>query len=68
MAQAKSVTLVVIDACKVAGRHVSVGDILPDVPLDLALELTGAGRTRRATDEDLSKAKAYKNDKQPALA
>lgn len=68
MAEAKPVTLIVIDSCKIAGRHVSRGEILPDTPADLARELTGAGRTRLATEADLAKAKSAKADKQPALA
>lgn len=52
MADPKPVTLIVIDPCKIDGKHVAVGEILRDVEPDLAKELTGAGRTRLATTEE----------------
>lgn len=54
----KPVTLVTVDPFKHAGTHYAVGDIVPNVEADLALELTGAGRTRLATDDDIAAAKA----------
>ena len=52
----KPVTLVVIDPVKIDGKHVAVGDILTDIDYELAVELTGAGRTRLATDDDIAAA------------
>jgi hypothetical protein len=63
MATPKPVSIVVVNACKVDGKHLAVGDVLLDVEPDLAFELTGAGRTRLATAEDLAAAK-----KKPAKA
>ena len=53
----KTVNLVTVDPFKHAGQHFAVGQVLNDVDSELALELTGAGRTRLATEEDLAAAK-----------
>jgi|CXWL01.1.fsa_nt_gi hypothetical protein len=58
MAEPKKVNLVVIDAVKVDGVHYAVGDVLTAVEPDLAKELTGAGRTRLATEADVAPKKA----------
>jgi len=52
----KPVNLIVTNACKIDGEHVAVGEILLNVEADLAIELTGAGRTRLATAEDIAAA------------
>ena len=57
MSQPKNVNLMVIDAVKVDGQHYAVGDVLTNVEPDLAKELTGAARTRLATDAEVEKAK-----------
>jgi hypothetical protein len=56
MSDPKTVNLLVINACKVEGQHIAVGEILTDVEAELAMELTGAGRTRVATDEEIKAA------------
>ena len=61
----KTVNLVTVTAFKHAEKHHAVGDVLINVEADLALELTGAGRTRLASEDDLAagkKAKAAKTD------
>lgn len=50
----KTVNLVTVDPFKHAGQHFAVGQVLTNVESELALELTGAGRTRLATEEDLA--------------
>lgn len=57
MSQPKNVNLYVIDAVKVEGEHYGVGEVLIDVEPELAKELTGAGRTRLAADDEVAKAK-----------
>lgn len=57
MATEKKVTLVVVNPCKINGEHAAQGQILTDLDPELAYELTGAGRTRLATDEDIAAAK-----------
>lgn len=57
MATEKKIILVVVNPCKINGEHVAQGQILADVEPELAYELTGAGRTRLATDEDIAAAK-----------
>ena len=52
----KTVNLVTVDPFKHAGEHFAVGQVLANVEAELALELTGAGRTRLATEEDLGDA------------
>ncbi len=68
--QSKTVDLVTIDAFKHGGRHYARGDVLLGVEPDLALELTGAGRTKLSTQEDLAASakatKAAKTDKDAA--
>ena len=54
----KPVNLVCINACKIDGEHIAVGELLMNVESDLALELTGAARTRLATAEDIAAAEA----------
>ena len=56
----KPVNLLCIEACKVDGNHLAKGEVLMNVPYDLATDLTGAGRTRLATDEDIAAAKKAK--------
>lgn len=64
----KTVNLIVTNACKVDGDHLAVGELLLNVEADLAIELTGAGRTRLATAEDIAAAEAAakKADKKAA--
>ena len=54
----KPVTLVCTNAFKHADRHYGIGEILEGVEYELATDLTGAGRTRLATDEDIAAAAA----------
>lgn len=54
MANPKPVNLVCINAFKLEGDHIAVGAVLKNVEAELAKELTGAGRTRLATEEDLA--------------
>lgn len=54
----KPVNLVCINACKVDGEHIAAGELLMNVEAELAMELTGAGRTRLATDDDIAAAKS----------
>lgn len=54
MAQPKTVHLMTISAFKREGEHIAVGTVLRDVEAELAKELTGAGRTRLATADDLA--------------
>ena len=54
----KKVDLCTISAFKHDGKHFAVGEIVPGVEAELAKELTGAGRTRLATDEDVAAAAA----------
>jgi hypothetical protein len=54
---AKPVTLVTINPFKHEGKHYAEGEVLRDCDPELAKELTGAGRTRLATEEDLKKGK-----------
>ena len=66
--EGKPVDLVTTDAFKHDGKHWAIGDVLLGVEPDLAKELTGAGRTRLATDDDkaaVAKA-AKKAEKAPA--
>lgn len=56
----KTVNLVTCDPFKHDGRHYAVGDVLSGVDAELALELTGAGRTRLASDDDMAAAKKTK--------
>ena len=53
----KTCNLVTVSPFKHAGEHYVVGQVLHDVESDLALELTGAGRTRLASEDDLAAAK-----------
>jgi hypothetical protein len=66
--ETKPVTLVCINPCKVDGKHIGVGEILANVEYELAMDLTGAGRTRVATEDDLaaSEKKAAKKAEKPA--
>lgn len=64
----KPLTLVVIDPVKIEGEHFAIGEILKDVDYDLASQLTGAGRTRLANEEDLAKASAKSKKAAPAPA
>ena len=54
----KLVNLVCTNAFKHADRHYAIGEILEGIPYELATDLTGAGRTRLATDEDIAAAAA----------
>ena len=54
--EGKPVTLYTINAFKLEGDHVAVGTVLKDVEPELAKELTGAGRTRLATAEEVAAA------------
>ena len=56
----KTLNLYTENAFKHDGAHFAVGDVLIDVDVDLAMELTGAGRTRLATDDEVAKATAKK--------
>ena len=53
----KTVNLVTLNPFKHDGDHFVVGQLLSNVEPELALELTGAGRTRLATEEDLAAVK-----------
>jgi len=53
----KPVDLTTIDPFKHDGNHYAVGDVLFGMDPELAKELTGAGRTRLATDEESAAAK-----------
>lgn len=60
--QPKPVTLVTIDPFKYNDRHYAKGDILKDVEPEMAMDLTGAGRTALATEDDIkAAAKAAKS-------
>ncbi len=63
----KPVDLMAIGAFKHDGEHIAAGTVLFAVESDLALELTGAGRTRLATEEEVAKARK-KADKTAAPA
>lgn len=52
--KSKPVTLVTTSPFKMDGEHYEVGQIVPDVPAEQAKELTGAGRTKLATAEDIT--------------
>lgn len=54
MAEAKTVNLHTISAFKHEGVHYAVGEVLHNCEAELAKELTGAGRTRKATDEEVA--------------
>ncbi|MCX8003418.1 MAG: hypothetical protein N2688_00430 [Burkholderiaceae bacterium] len=56
MSGPKNVNLIVIDAVKIDGEHYAVGDVLTNVEPELAKELTGAGRTRLATEDEVARA------------
>lgn len=45
------VKLVVVEATKIDGKHVEVGEVLNNVPTDLAFELGGSGKVRAWTKE-----------------
>ncbi|MDT7849921.1 hypothetical protein Q9292_09885 [Methylophilus sp. VKM B-3414] len=45
------VKLVVVEATKIDGKHVSVGEILNNTPTELAFELGAAGKVRAWTKE-----------------
>lgn len=64
----KTVNLVTTNPFKHEGEHYAVGHVLMGVEAELALELTGAGRTKLATEEDIAAAKkaAKKAEQQPA--
>jgi hypothetical protein len=47
--ETKPVALYTVNPFKLDGEHYAVGDVLLNVPAELALELTGAGRTRLAS-------------------
>lgn len=55
--EGKPVDLTTIDAFKHDGDHYAVGDVMSSMDPELAKELTGAGRTRLATDEESAAAK-----------
>lgn len=52
----KPVSLFAVSAFKHDGQHFAVGDVVNDVEPELAKELTGAGRTRLATAEEVAAA------------
>lgn len=56
--ESKPVDLYTVDPFKHDGKHFAVGDLLLGVEAELAKELTGAGRTRLATAEDVAAAKS----------
>ena len=66
----KTVNLVTLNPFKMEGQHYAVGEVLMNVETELALELTGAGRTRMASEEDIAAAakaaKAAKAEKAAA--
>ena len=67
--EGKPIDLVTIDAFKHDGKHWAVGEVLLAVEPDLAKELTGAGRTRLANDDDKAAvAKAAKKAEKAAPA
>ena len=66
MAEAKTVNLYTISAFKHDGVHFAVGEVLFDCESELAKELTGAGRTRKATEDEA--ANAARRSKKPAAA
>lgn len=55
--KAKPVDLMTIDPFKLEGDHIAKGTVLFGVESELAKELTGAGRTRLATDTEVADAK-----------
>lgn len=50
----KNVPIYITDAVKIDGKHYAVGDVLPDMEPELALELAGAGRARLATEDEVN--------------
>jgi len=52
--EGKPVHLTTIDPFKHDGNHYAVGDVLPGMDPELAKELTGAGRTRLATEDEMA--------------
>lgn len=52
--QDKPVDLMTIDPFKLDGEHVAKGTVLFGVDAEMAKELTGAGRTRLATDDEVA--------------
>lgn len=52
----KPVALITTNPFKHDGDHYAVGDVLLNVPYELAVELTGAGRTRLATEAEAAAA------------
>jgi hypothetical protein len=61
--QAKPVDIVCVDAFKLDGRHVGVGEVIEQVDPELAKELAGQGRARLATDEHKAAWKAMQAPK-----
>jgi hypothetical protein len=53
----KTCNLITVNPFKYDGKHYAVGEVLMNVDAELALELTGAGRTELATEERLAEAK-----------
>jgi hypothetical protein len=65
-AKDKTLNLYTENAFKHEGEHYAVGSVLTDIDFDTAMELTGAGRTRLATAEDLAAVGKKKRGAQPA--
>lgn len=57
MADSKPVSLYTVSAFKHDGQHIAVGEVVENVDAELAKELTGAGRTRLATADEVSAAR-----------
>lgn len=53
----KTVNLMTVTAFKAFEKHHAVGDVLTSVDSEVALELTGAGRTRLATETEVADSK-----------
>jgi hypothetical protein len=52
--EGKPVTLVTLNGFKHEGEHYAPGDMLENVPPELATDLVGAGRAALATEEHLA--------------
>ncbi|MEX8520068.1 MAG: hypothetical protein AB3X44_16280 [Leptothrix sp. (in: b-proteobacteria)] len=50
----ETANIIITEATKIDGAEANAGAIYRDMPVELALQLVGAGKARKATDEELA--------------
>lgn len=56
--ETKPVDVITFEAFRHEGQHIEVGTLIKQMPAELAMELTGIGRVRAATKENVAAARA----------